>query len=93
MTEAMTDSDTYKITFNEGVKLAPQQKALMLTSLIQIDYMFFEKDNGMCKYEGGKIKITLFECYCYGIMCPCNVELSGNNGGGGAAPSGEEMER
>ena len=60
MTEAMTDSDTYKITFNEGVQLAPQQKALMLTSLIQIDYMFFEKDNGMCKYEGGKIKITLF---------------------------------
>lgn len=91
MTEAMTDSDTYKITFNEGVQLAPQQKALMLTSLIQIDYMFFETD--MCTCEDGKIKITLFECYCYGIICPCIVEYTKNNGGGGAAPSGEEMER
>eukprot|EP00966_Prymnesium_polylepis_P104271 2414985-Prymnesium_polylepis.1 len=25
----------------------------MLSSLVQIDFMFFEKDNGMCKSEGG----------------------------------------
>ena len=43
----------------------------MLASLIQIDYMFFEKDNGMCKYENRKIKITLFETYCCGCVCPC----------------------
>jgi len=90
--EAMTDSDTYTIEFNPNVALAPQQKALMLSSLVQIDFMFFEKDNGMCKSEGGKIKITLFECYCYGCTCPCNLEFGGNNGGG-APPKPDEMER
>ena len=29
MMEAMTDSDTYTIEFNQGVQLAPQQKALV----------------------------------------------------------------
>ena len=66
--EAMTDSDKYTIEFREDVSLAPQQKALMLTSLLQIDYMFFEKDNGMAKCENRKLKITLFECYCLGCM-------------------------
>jgi len=89
--EAMTDSDTYTIEFKPGVSLAPQQKALMLASLIQIDFMFFEKDNGMCKSEDGKIKITLFECYCNGCTIPCNLEFGGNNGGG--PPKHAEMER
>lgn len=53
--------------------------------------MFFEKDNGMCKCEGGKLKITLFECFCYGCTCPCNLEFSQNSGG--APPRGTEMER
>ena len=90
--EALTDSDTYTIEFNEGVALAPQQKALMMASLVQIDFMFFEKDNGMCKSEGGKIKITLFECYCCGCTCPCNLE-GGGEGGGGGAPPNREMPR
>ena len=34
--EATTDSDTYTIEFKEGIALAPQQKALMLSSLIQV---------------------------------------------------------
>ena len=91
--EAFTDSDTYTIEFREDVALAPQQKALMMASLVQIDFMFFEKDNGMCKFEGGKIKITLFECYCCGCTCPCNLEGGGGEGGGGGAPPNREMAR
>jgi len=92
--EAMTDSDTYTIEFRENIKLAPQQKALMLASLVQIDYMFFEKDNGMCKYENRKIKITLFETYCCGCVCPCNIEFdTDSHNHGGAAPSADEASR
>ena len=88
-----TDSDRYTIEFNQGVALAPQQKALMLTSLLQVDYMFFEKDNGMVKCENRKLKITLFECYFMGCTCPCNLELDQNSAGGGAPPRAEEMTR
>lgn len=90
--EATTDSDQFTIEFNESVSLAPQQKALMLASLVQIDYMFFEKDNGMCKCENNKLKITFFECYCMGCTCPCNLEVDPRNAGGGA-PSSQEMKR
>lgn len=94
VSEAFTDTDQYMIEFKPGVELAPQQKALMLASLLQIDFMFFEKDNGMCRCENQKLKITLFECYCMGCTCPCNLEFDGkNNGGGGAPPTAEAMQR
>lgn len=87
--EAMTDSDTYTIEFNQGVQLAPQQKALMLASLMQVDYMFFEKDNGMLSCEDNKIKITLFECYCMGCLFPCNIETDKGRNNGGAPPASD----
>jgi len=93
MAEALTDSDTYTIEFNPGVQLAPQQKALMLASLMQIDFMFFEQDNGTCKRENGKTKITCFQCYCMGCLCPCNCTFGKNNDGGGAPPQNTEMVR
>ena len=94
MAEALTDSDCYTIEFNPGVNLAPQQKALMLASLMQIDFMFFEQDNGICKRDGDKIKFTCFECYCMGCLCPCNVTCGGNNNNnGGGPPRSREMVR
>ena len=59
--------------------LNPYQMATELASLFLVDYMFFEQDNGMCKYEDGKIKITLCLCYCAGCLCPCNVVLGNGN--------------
>lgn len=88
-TEAFTDSDTYTMEFNPGANLAPQQKATMIASLLLVDYMFFEQDNGMCKCENGKVKITLCETYCCGCLCPWNITLGGEQGGGGAPPSTE----
>ena len=93
MVEALTDSDSYSIEFNPGVQLAPQQKALMLASLMQIDYMFFEQDNGICKREGGKTKCTLFQCYCLGCTIPCNCTAGGKNNEGGGPPAANEMVR
>lgn len=90
--EACTDSDTFTLMFKKH-GLAPQQKAMMLSSLVMVDYMLFEQDNGMCKCENKKLEITLFECYCCGCLCPCNLTFDGNNsgGGGGAPPQGHEM--
>lgn len=72
--EAFTDSDTYTMEFKEEAKLAPQQKATMIASLIVVDYMFFEQDKGMCDCSDG-LKITFFECYCFGCVCPCNLHI------------------
>lgn len=89
--EALTDSDTYTMQFKKP-GLAPQQKAMMLSSLVQVDYMFFEQDHGMCHCQGKRVEITLFQYYCLGCICPCNLVLDGNNSGG-APPQSEEMQR
>jgi len=33
----------------------------MIASLLLVDYMFFEQDNGMCSCQDGVLKITLCE--------------------------------
>ena len=92
--ELFTDSDTFTVRYAEGVGLTPQQKAAMMGSMILTDYMFFEQDQGMVTCEGTKIKITLFECYCCGALCPATIQWDANNsGGGGAPPSNQEMAR
>mmetsp|Transcript_3555 Transcript_3555/g.7693 ORF Transcript_3555/g.7693 Transcript_3555/m.7693 type:complete len:236 (-) Transcript_3555:503-1210(-) len=85
--ELFTDSDHFTVNFKDGVGLTPQQKATFMGSLILADYMFFENDHGPCHVEGQKLYITLFEYYCCGCVCPCNIVLDGsNNGGGGGGP-------
>jgi hypothetical protein len=92
--EMFTDSDTFTVTYAEGVGLTPQQKAAMMGSMILTDYMFFEQDQGMCTVEGSKVKITLFECYCCGALCPATLVVDNSNGGGGGAPPrSQEMVR
>ena len=72
--EAFTDSDGFTVDF-ANANLTAQQKALMLSSLVLVDYMFFEMDNGMLGCQGSKIKITCCLCYCCGNLNPCNVKL------------------
>merc|ERR1719352_1664053 len=81
--EAFTDSDTFTMEFKPEAQLTPQQKATMIASLLLVDYMFFEQDNGMLSCQDGKLQITLCETYCCGSLCPWNITLSGQGGGGG----------
>jgi hypothetical protein len=62
-----TDVDGYDMNFNPQANLTPQQKMLVFGNAAQLDYMFFEKDNGPCTVneDGSMIFITL----CYGYMC------------------------
>lgn len=50
-----------------------------------------QQDNGMCKIEDQKIKITVFQYYCMGTTCPCNIVIPLNQGG--APAKSEEMTR
>mmetsp|Transcript_5933 Transcript_5933/g.16670 ORF Transcript_5933/g.16670 Transcript_5933/m.16670 type:complete len:112 (-) Transcript_5933:245-580(-) len=54
-------------------------QATAMASLILADYMFFEKDQGMCSIDGQTIRITLCDMYCCGCTQPLNVVVPINN--------------
>jgi len=91
--EMYTDSDHYTIDYREGIGLTPNQKASMMASMVLADYMFFEQDHGPCDWDGRRLRITLCETYCCGAIVPITIRLENQNGGGGAPPSGQAMER
>jgi len=75
-----TDIDLYEFSFTEQYKtLQPEQKAVMLGSIMHLDYLFFENDAPPIMVratEDGKglcIICTLWECYCKGCVLPCQV--------------------
>jgi hypothetical protein len=76
--EAFTDSDLFDVKFL-AKEITPQQKANVLAQLVHLDYMFFERDNDMCKPEGGGVRITFANCFVYGCICPCSVLLKSQN--------------
>ena len=67
--ELVTDADIYTLEFNPAARLAPQQKATMLGSLVLADYMFFERDNAPCSQNG----CNLCALYCCGCVVPCGL--------------------
>lgn len=80
LTELCTDSDKFGMDMINSFK--PENKAKALAALLLIDYMFFERDNGIiaCRPAGGgqsgcTLQITLFLCYCYGCLIPCNLSI------------------
>jgi hypothetical protein len=65
----------------------PSQKVEMFTAMFLAEFMFFEQDNGMCKFDPAtkQCVLTCFQCYFYGCLCPCQIRLgSGGSGGGGS---------
>lgn len=86
-----TNVDTYTTEFTDGyMSQSPEDKAAILSSLIQLDYMFFEDDRAPCEIEpngqgGATLYITLCYMYCYGcqIPCQCCFQCDNNGGGGG----------
>ena len=55
------------------------QKAGLIGSLFLIDYMFFERDQGMCEYRDDTLYITCCLCYCFGCLCPCRISAKNSN--------------
>ena len=81
MRELLTAADTYTIEFTDPT-LTVEKKASVLTSLMLLDYMFFEGEQDMCGTTSeGDPYINLFNCYCYGCVCPCRIVFKNNNGG------------
>jgi len=76
--EAMTDADTFTLEFTPGLNVA--QRASLLGTLLLLDYMFFERDVGIC--EGGKL--LCFNFYFMGMTCSCKFGGGGGGEGGGS---------
>lgn len=79
MREVFTDSDLFEVTFLTKA-ITAQQKANVLSTMIHLDYMFFELDSDMCGYESNYFYITLTNIFCYGCVCPCKLMMQHTNG-------------
>jgi imidazoleglycerol phosphate synthase glutamine amidotransferase subunit HisH len=75
MKELLGDADIYTMHIAPGMNA--NQKAIFLASLILTDYMFFERDSDMIKFENGcqTLTINCFMLYCCGVLCPCTCTL------------------
>eukprot|EP01063_Lacrimia_lanifica_P028980 TRINITY_DN4346_c0_g1_i1.p1 TRINITY_DN4346_c0_g1~~TRINITY_DN4346_c0_g1_i1.p1 ORF type:complete len:306 (+),score=76.72 TRINITY_DN4346_c0_g1_i1:651-1568(+) len=76
--EFLTDADTFHLNFVDR-SFSGEQKMTLLTSLLLLDYMFFEQNSPFecrpCAGEGETCcSITLFEMYCCGLLCPCTIK-------------------
>lgn len=78
MREAFTDADLYSVDFKES-GVSARKKALVLSSMVLTDYMFFDRDNDMCRSDGNTTTITFFNCFCYGCICPCQFSCSSDS--------------
>ena len=77
--ELFTDSDLFDVKFT-AKDITPQQKANVLAQMIQLDYMFFERDNDVCnRTDDGGTYISCCNCFVYGCVCPCGIKLGGKN--------------
>ena len=85
--EAFTDSDVYDVTFAGGSAVSPQQKANVLAAMVLTEYMFFERDNDMCYYDGN-YHLVFCNCFIYGCVCPCQLTYNPNATGGGDGGGG-----
>jgi hypothetical protein len=78
--ECATPVDNFAIYFNDA---QPQDKPPMMVAAFLADFMLFEQDEGLChRRSDGTIVCTLFQCYCAGCICPCNIYCKAQGGGG-----------
>lgn len=77
--ELFTDSDLFDVKF-VSKEVTPQQKANVLSQMVHLDYMFFERDNDICvRNSDGSTSIVLANCFVYGCICPCAITLGGGD--------------
>lgn len=88
--EALTDADNYNISFPQ--QLPVEFKALMMGSLLLLDYMFFESEgafeidpcNGTCKFK-------LCDCYLCGCIIPCTCKCGGTQSEDSGSPPAPDI--
>jgi len=74
--EVLSSADLYTLEFGDDKSLTPEQKALLIGSLILNDYTYFEGPQDACGVdpEDGQCYIKLFNCYCCGVLWPCKIK-------------------
>lgn len=75
-----TDIDGY--TINLAQQNDAVETATTLGAAIQLDFMFFEKDNSFCEYDAQNEIIYITMCYWYmcGLLVPCKCCISTRQG-------------
>jgi len=82
--EMFSDADVFTVSFKDK-NLTPEQKALILGNQLLVDYMFFERgEQDKCGSldDGSGFFINCCNCYFYGIVCPCKINIKTGSGSG-----------
>jgi hypothetical protein len=66
--------DTYNLDFTDP-NMTPQQKAQVIGDAVHLDYLFFDQEQPLCRYNESNdtIEILLCLCYCFGCLCPIKL--------------------
>lgn len=75
-----TPIDTYLIDFTDA-SMTPTNKAQVIAEAIHLDFLFFENEQPVCRWneQQKQCEILLCLCYCYGCLCPCKIILKGKD--------------
>ena len=69
--ELLTDADRYTINFPKDTDV--KSKALMLSTMVFLDYLFFEGNtNFACDITKCSCSLKCCDIYCCGCLCPCS---------------------
>eukprot|EP01064_Diplonema_japonicum_P039494 TRINITY_DN9915_c0_g2_i1.p1 TRINITY_DN9915_c0_g2~~TRINITY_DN9915_c0_g2_i1.p1 ORF type:complete len:334 (+),score=42.28 TRINITY_DN9915_c0_g2_i1:70-1002(+) len=67
----MTTADFFFVRFSD-TSLSPQQKAVLLSSVLLLDYMLFETGKPwQCQPWRGRCSVVCVQCYLCGMLLPC----------------------
>jgi len=76
-TEIMSDADLFTLTFNNPA-LGPDQRLTMISSLLLMDYMFFESNQPFeCDPISQSCSVVCCNAYICGSIIPCKCSCGG----------------
>lgn len=76
--ELTTDADLFTMSFTQ--QMTPEQRMTMLSSLLLMDYMFFESNSAFeCNPLTQSCAVTCCNVYCCGAIRPCKCKVGGGN--------------
>ena len=82
ITELMSDADNYSVQYNLNPKrkLTASEKVSVIAGQLLADYMFFEGSTEKFSEDADNYYINCCYCSCYGMLCPCSISISKNQG-------------